>query len=184
VRIGIAASCIGIALSFSATAAEMHGPSKEQLRRGEYLSVYGGCNDCHTPKNMTPNGPMPDKSRLLSGHPADANVPPVPAGVLSQDQWVALTNSHFTAWAGPWGVSFAANLTPDKETGMGAWTRDQFIKSMRTGKHFGVGRPILPPMPWFNVAALTDRDLTALFDYLQSIKPIRNKVPDPVPPPK
>ena len=180
----IAASCIGIALAFSASAAETHGPSKEALRRSEYLSVYGGCNDCHTPKNMTSNGPMPDKSRLLSGHPADAKVPPIPPGVISPAQWVALTNGDFTAWAGPWGISFAANLTPDKETGMGAWTRDQFIKSMRTGKHFGVGRPILPPMPWFNVAALTDRDLTALFDYLQSVKPIRNKVPDPVPPPK
>ena len=64
-----------------------------------------------------------------------------------------MTNGHVTAWAGPWGVSYAANLTPDKRTGIGAWTADQFIKTMRTGKHLGVGRPVLPPMPVEAVAA-------------------------------
>ena len=93
-----------------------------------------------------------------------------------------MTNDELTAWAGPWGVSFAANLTPDKATGLGTWTADQFIKSMRTGKHMGVGRPILPPMPVQNFAALSDADLTALFAYLRSIKPIPNQVPAPLPP--
>jgi hypothetical protein len=53
---------------------------------------------------------------------------------------------------------------------------------MRTGKHLGVGRAILPPMPWPGVAALTDEDLKALFAYLQSLKPISNLVPQPIPP--
>lgn len=154
----------------------------QQVRRGEYLSNFGGCNDCHTPKMMTPKGPVPDAARLLSGHPAGAQLPPVPPGVLGPNQWGALTNNDLTAWAGPWGVSYAANLTPDKVTGIGTWTVDQFIKAMRTGKHLGVGRPILPPMPVASLAALTDADLRALFAYLRSTKPVANQVPQPNPP--
>ena len=155
-----------------------------QIKRGEYLTTFGGCNDCHSPKVMTPNGPAPDKTRLLSGHPADAQLPPIPPGVVgpAPNQWTALTNSHLTAWVGPWGTSFAANLTPDKATGLGGWTADQFIKTMRTGKHLGVGRPILPPMPWFDVAVLSDADLKAIFAYLRTLKPVSNAVPAPVAP--
>ena len=92
-----------------------------------------------------------------------------------------VTTPDLIAWAGPWGVSFAANLTPDP-TGLAAWTAELFIKTMRTGKHFGMGRDILPPMPWFNLAPMTDDDLKTMFAYLQAIKPIRNEVPPPVPP--
>jgi hypothetical protein len=108
-------------------------------------------------------------------------VPEVPEGVLRPDGWFALTNAHLTAWAGPWGVSFAANLTPSP-SGLGKWTVDDFIKAMRTGKHVGASRPILPPMPWFNLQPLTDRDLRAIFAYLRSLKPIDNQVPQPMPP--
>ncbi|MEJ2175009.1 MAG: hypothetical protein P8Y76_08880 [bacterium] len=80
------------------------------------------------------------------------------------------------------GISFAANLTPDQETGLGGWTAELFIATMRTGKHFGVARPLLPPMPWFSLAVLSDRDLKAVFAYLMSVKPIRNQVPQPRPP--
>jgi hypothetical protein len=79
-------------------------------------------------------------------------------------------------------VSFTANLTPDKATGLGHWTVDQFIKTMRTGKHLGTGRNLLPPMPWQDVAVLTDRDLRAVFAYLQTVPPIVNAVPQPIPP--
>jgi len=166
------------------TALAQTGAGKPALKRGEMLSVFGGCNDCHTPKIMTAQGPAPDQSRLLSGHPANAPLTPIPQGVIgtNPNQWAALTNGDLTAWAGPWGVSFAANLTPDKATGLGNWTEDQFTKTMRTGKHLGAGRPILPPMPWFNVAVLSDADMKALFGYLRSIKPIENLVPQPIPP--
>ncbi len=174
-------ACI-ILLAAQPALAQTKGAGKEKMSRGEYLAMYGGCSDCHTPKIMTPNGPANDASRLLSGHPANAQVPAVPAGVLGPTQWAAMTNNDFTAWAGPWGVSFAANLTPDTATGLGGWTADQFIKTMRTGKHLGVGRPLLPPMPWFDVAMLTDQDLKALFGYLKSVKPISNPVPQPIPP--
>ena len=156
--------------------------NKDQIKRGEYLSIIGGCNDCHSPKLMTPKGPVPDPARLLSGHPASAQLPPVPAGVLGPGKWAAMTNDDLTAWVGRWGITFAANLTPDAATGMGAWTADQFIQTMRTGKHLGVGRPILPPMPVAALAKASDADLKALFAYLKSLKPIQNQVPAPIPP--
>ena len=154
----------------------------ERVKRGEYLVGFGGCNDCHTPKRMTDKGPVPDPAKLLSGHPASAKLPAIPAGVIAPDQWAALTNGDLTAWVGPWGVSFASNLTPDKNTGLGSWTDEMFIKTMRTGKHLGVGRDILPPMPWFSLAGLSDDDLKAVFAYLQSIQPISNQVPQAIPP--
>jgi mono/diheme cytochrome c family protein len=156
--------------------------ASSDVKRGEYLVNFGGCNDCHTPKTMTPKGPEPDMTRALSGHPSATQVPPVPADALGPGKWMAVTNGDLSAWGGPWGVSFAANLTPDKRTGLGDWTVDQFIRTMRTGKHLGVGRDILPPMPWFSLAVLTDADLRAIFAYLRSIKPIENQVPAPIPP--
>jgi mono/diheme cytochrome c family protein len=151
-------------------------------KHGEYLVGFGGCNDCHTPKIMGPKGPVPNPAKLLSGHQADANLPDLPQGLFAPGKWGGITNSDMTAWVGGWGTSFAANLTPDKATGTGAWTEDVFIKAMRTGKHLGTGREILPPMPWFSLAALTDQDLKDIFAYLHSVKPIVNKVPVPVPP--
>jgi mono/diheme cytochrome c family protein len=153
----------------------------KDVHRGELLAEFGGCHDCHTPKVMTPRGPQPDTSRLLSGYASHAALPAVPQGVIGPTQWGALATNDLTAWAGPWGISFAANLTPDV-TGLGPWTDQDFIRTMRTGKHLGVGRALLPPMPWFNVATLTDEDLKALFKYLKSLKPISNQVPQPVPP--
>ena len=152
-----------------------------EARRGEKRVALGGCHDCHTPKVMTPKGPQLDTSRLLSGYPSQTSLPAVPPGIIGPTQWGALTTNDLTAWAGPWGIAFAANLTPDV-SGLGPWTAQEFIQTMRTGKHLGVGRALLPPMPWFNSAALTDKDLKALFAYLKSLKPISNQVPQPVPP--
>jgi mono/diheme cytochrome c family protein len=149
------------------------------VKRGEYLVTVGGCNDCHTPWKMGPRGPEQDLSRLLSGHPEGLAMPAAPQ---VSPPWGGVVAATFTAWAGPWGTSFTANLTPDPETGMGKWTEQNFIEAMRTGRHQGRGRPILPPMPWPNMAKMTDQDLKATFAYLQSIPPIRNRVPDPIPP--
>ncbi len=152
-------------------------PSKA-VARGEYLVRITGCNDCHTPFAMGPQGPAPDMSRMLSGHPETMKLPPPPA---AQGPWIAASSATNTAWAGPWGVSYAINLTPD-ETGMGTWTEKMFIDAMRTGKHMGRGRPILPPMPWGNVAAMTDEDLKSVYAYLKSIPAIKNATPEPTPP--
>jgi mono/diheme cytochrome c family protein len=156
------------------------GPvSRPLVERGEYLVRFGGCSDCHTPKRMTAHGPEDDLNRFLAGHPGDAPLPPPPT--LPPGPWFA-TTAGLTAWAGPWGVSYAANLTPDTNTGMGLWTEEMFLKAMRTGRHYGVSRDILPPMPWQGLARLTDEDLKAIYAYLRSIRPVKNRVPYPLPP--
>lgn len=152
----------------------------ELISRGEYLVEFGGCHDCHTPKKgFNEQGPIFDEARMLSGHPADEQIP----AVDTTSSWIH-SNMALTAWTGPWGISYAANLTPDGATGLGNWTEEIFMKAMREGKHMGYGRPILPPMPWFSVRNLTDQDLKAVFSYLKSVKPISNKVPEPVSPDK
>ena len=156
--------------------------TKSLIERGRYLVVLGGCNHCHSPKVFGPNGPMVDTTKILSGSPASNPVLTVGEGVLGPEKWGALTTNDLTTWAGPWGVSFSRNLTPDKETGIGSWTEAMFIKALRTGKDMGEGRPILPPMPWEDIGKSTDSDLKAMFAYLKSLKPIHNPIHDPIPP--
>lgn len=150
----------------------------DRLQRGKYLVTVAGCNDCHTPFVMGPNGPEPDMSRMLSGHPESVQLPPAPA--LPAGPWNALIAETNTAYSGPWGVSYTANLTPDAETGLGKWTARMFIETIRTGRHQGRGREILPPMPYAMYKHFTDEDMQSIFAYLQSIPPVRNKVPDPI----
>jgi cytochrome c553 len=151
----------------------------QQIARGKYLVDIMGCHDCHTPMKLGPNGPEPDMARALSGHPENVAVPPatLPAGYL------ALIGATFTSFTGPWGTSFTRNLTPDKETGLGDWTVDEFIATMKSGRERGKGRPVLPPMPVQNLKALSDADIRSLFAYLQSLPAIKNRTPQPVEPP-
>jgi hypothetical protein len=130
---------------------------------------------------MGPNGPEPDMTRMLSGHPQDADLPAPPS---LAGPWVMAAAATNTAWSGPWGVSFTANLTPDPETGLGRWTQRNFTETIRTGRHLGRGRQVLPPMPIPMYRNFTDADLEAIFAYLQSIPPVRNQVPEPLPPPE
>jgi len=154
--------------------------AQAQVERGQYLVTVGGCNDCHTPLKMGPKGPEPDTARMLSGHPESF---PIAEGVKpASNTWMMTAAASGTAFSGPWGVSFAANLTPDQNTGLGIWTEDMFIRTVRTGRHMGVSREILPPMPWFNVGAMNEEDLKSVYAYLRSIRPIHNRVPDPLPP--
>ncbi len=81
----------------------------------------------------------------------------------------------------PWGVSFTANLTSDKETGIGSWTKQNFIQTIRTGRHLGRGRQILPPMPVPVYQNFSDEERGRYFLYLQTIPAIRNRVPAPLP---
>ena len=130
--------------------------NNEVVNRGRYLVEFAGCSECHTPLKMGPNGPEEDTERLFSGHPQDAILPP------------------------PWGISYGSNLTSDPDTGLGAWDRDQFVAALKTGQHLGMGRDILPPMPHYRT--VTDEDLEAMFAYFMTVPPIKNEVPDPVPP--
>ena len=155
--------------------------SADPVERGRYLVTIAGCDDCHTPFVVGPEGPHPDMTRRLSGHP-EVLVMDAPPALAGAWMWVgAATN---TAFAGPWGVSFAANLTPDENTGLGIWTEEMFIGALRTGKHMGQSRPIAPPMPWPAYGQMTDEDLKAVFAYLRTIPPIVNRVPDYQPPPE
>jgi mono/diheme cytochrome c family protein len=146
--------------------------------RGKYLVTILGCGDCHTPKKMGPNGPEPDDTRMLAGY-VEEKLPPAPA---PSGPWIVSMTGQLTAFAGPWGISYAKNLTPDEITGIGTWSEETFAKALRTGKHMGVSRPILPPMPWNWYANMTDSDLKAVYAYLRTIPPIRNPQPEPAPP--
>ncbi len=155
-------------------------PDRGSVARGRYLIAIMGCNDCHTPLKMGANGPEPNTARLLSGHPQDLKMPaPVDLG---KGPWVWQGSESNTAFAGPWGVTYATNLTPDPNTGLGIWTEDLFVRAMRTGKHFGTSRPILPPMPWEAYRNATDEDLKSIFAYLRTVAPVKNLVPDYQPP--
>ena len=171
----VGVTAVSVSLVFvDATAPQPAAPSA--IERGKYLVKLAGCSDCHTPLKFGPQGPEPDLSRYLSGHPDDAELPAPPD--LNVGPWFAAT-AGMTAWSGPWGISYAANLTPDEMTGLGIWTPEMFLRAMRTGRHMGEGREILPPMPWQNLAQLADDDLLAIHAYLRSLPPIRNAVPEP-----
>jgi hypothetical protein len=158
--------------------------SKEmRIEKGKLLVDAHGCNNCHSPKIMTANGPVPDTTRLLSGSVGPITSLDFDPKIVAKGKWI-VARGDFTAFVGPWGISYTANLTPDKESGLGDWTEDIFIKALRTGKHIGEGRPILPPMPWEEFAKLKDEDLKDIFIYLQSLKPIKNVVTDPETPDK
>jgi mono/diheme cytochrome c family protein len=161
---------------------EIVKPTGEQLiQRGEYLVTTMGCNDCHSPKKMGPHGPMIIDSLILSGYPADRPLPKVDVKTI-KNGWVLL-NEDLTAAAGPWGVSFAANLTSD-QSGIGNWTEENFKRALKEGKFKGLerSRTLLPPMPWANFVNISDEDISAIFAYLKSTKPVRNAVPMAIPP--
>lgn len=158
-----------------------YGGFESQVKWGEHLVLVGGCGDCHTPKKMTQMGPEDDSTLLFSGHPAQQPLPDF-------DRTIAETKGLFvtqtlTSWIGPWGVSFAANISSDT-TGIGVWKEEQFIKAMREGLFKGLAgsRMMLPPMPWPSLKHMTDDELKAIFSYLKSTKPIPNVVPAALPP--
>ncbi|MDD2792209.1 MAG: diheme cytochrome c-553 [Sediminibacterium sp.] len=151
--------------------------SKDSLvQRGKYLVEVIGCGDCHTPKVMTPMGPVPDTALLLSGHRQN-----LPEQEISQDAfkkgWV-LFNGENTSLATPGFISYASNLTSDS-TGIGSWSFEQFKTALQKGKWKGLenSRPLFPPMPWQNFAKLKEEDVRAIYEYLQSTRPVKNQPP-------
>lgn len=175
------AAAIVSATPARAQAADEPGMTAEKAARGQYLVSTSGCMDCHTPMKMGKDGrPEFDLSRMLSGHPETLKMPPAP--VLPEGPWLVVSSATNTAFSGPWGVSFTANLTPDRDTGLGDWTVRDFVATIRTGRHMGRGREILPPMPIPVYSNFTDSDLEAIFAYLRTLPPITNRVPEPRPP--
>jgi hypothetical protein len=155
-------------------------PAQTPVQRGAYIVAAGGCNDCHTPWQIGASGqPEPDMTRALSGHPENMKMG-APPKVDPASGWLWGGAGSNTAFYGPWGISYAANLTSDQNTGLGIWTEDMFIRAIREGKHMGTSRPILPPMPWPAFRNYNDDDLKAIFAYLKTVPAISNHVPDPV----
>ena len=146
------------------------------VQKGEYLVNLGGCNDCHSPKEMGPQGPQVIKSTMLSGYPSNREIMQGDPAVLKQG-WILFV-PDLTSASGPWGVSFAANLTSD-QSGIGNWTEENFIRALKEGRYKGIAnsRMLLPPMPWQNFANVTEDDIKAIFAYLKSIPPVSNVVP-------
>lgn len=169
---------------------------------GRSIIATSACPDCHTPKlfggtqeNIDAReclfvNPIAgcvlrfDEDRWMAGHPEEAGVPDSLAYAPSADPggWGAMATNHLTAWGGPWGISFGANLTPDQETGIGSWTEEVFIAALRTGKHQGEGRDLMPPMPWLPIGDKSERELKGMYAYLMSLPPVSNAVPEPIPP--
>lgn len=154
---------------------------ENEVDRGKYLVGIMGCNDCHSPKRLGENGPEIIPELMLSGYPSDRPVVTFDSEMIKEG--FPMFYPDLTAAAGPWGISFAGNLTPD-ETGIGNWTEDQFKKALTEGLFKGLdnSRMLLPPMPWVNYAEMKDEDIQAIFAYLKSIKPVENLVPAPVSP--
>jgi hypothetical protein len=150
----------------------------ELIKRGEYLVSTIGCDDCHSPKTMGPMGPEIIPELRLSGYPSGRPLQKPDSHVVKQG-WI-LFGQDLTSAVGPWGVSFAANITSDP-TGIGNWKEEQFIKALREGKWKGLdnSRPLLPPMPWFVYKNMTDDDLKSIFAFLKSTRPVENLVPVP-----
>ena len=143
------------------------GPAgADPIARGKFLTEVLACGDCHTPKG--PDG-KPDMAYYMAGHRAS-------------DRWAAWNDSLWdagmgmivapagTAFSGPWGTTFARNLTPDRTTGIGGWNDEAFIYNLREGT-------LKPPMPALAYGNLSDDDLKAIFAYLHSLPPVRNLVP-------
>ena len=121
-----------------------------QVARGQYLTSVIPCTDCHTPGTFLGK---PDMTRYLGGSEVGFEVPGL-------------------------GVFYAPNLTPDKETGLGSWTKEQITKAITTGKRPD-GRILAPSMPVASFKNLTHSDALAIAAYLKTLPPIKNKVPGP-----
>ncbi|MGI9533822.1 MAG: c-type cytochrome [Thermodesulfobacteriota bacterium] len=149
-----------------------------EIKMGKIMTEEFGCVDCHSPKIIVKDQIMIDEKKIFSGHPQDNVLPDFPPELVAPGKWRGLYTSSMTAWGGPWGITYSANLTPDKETGIGNWSEENFMSVIKLGIHSSLSRKMLPPMPWNEVARLGDDELRAIFAYLKSLKPIKNKVPE------
>ncbi len=178
-RIAVAAVSVSVLTAVVSVAAQQAPPGPPSLRtaeRGKYLVTVHDCQGCHTPTDGNGN---PDRTRMLSGHPQTIKIATAP-DLKNDGVWTTAISRTNTAWAGPWGVTFTTNLTPDKLTGIGTWTERMFVTAIKNGRHAGSGRAIQPPMPWKTFATLSDDDLRAIYAYLRTVQPIVNKVPPPL----
>ncbi len=149
-RVSLRLSLVTVILALFATTPAQSQTSRVELARGKYLVQFGGCIDCHTPGYFFGK---PDMSKALAGSEVGFEIPEL-------------------------GVFYGPNLTPDKETGLGKWSKAQIVTALQKGTRPD-GRVLAPIMPWRAFASLTKRDAEAIAAYLQSLPAIKNKVPGP-----
>lgn len=125
----------------------------ERLARGRYLTLgVLGCENCHSRKDWSKHGA------------------PVVPGTEFAGQLLAGLITGFP------GVPTVPNITPDRETGGGDWTDDEFARAIREGiKHDG--STLFPMMPYSEYRGLSDEDVAAVVVYLRSVPAVRNAVP-------
>lgn len=160
------------------------GGFDSQVKWGERLVFVGGCHDCHTPKKMGEHGPENDMSLMLSGHPAQ--MPGTDFDAKEAAKKGLILTQTFTSWTGPWGVTYAPNLTSDS-TGIGGWKEEQFIKCLKEKKWMGLDntRPLMPPMSMMPATEMSEDELKAIFAYLKTTPAVKNIAPQAelLPPP-
>jgi hypothetical protein len=156
--------------------------SPERLEIGQAVVEGWNCSFCHTPQIEGPDGKLiSDPKRFMSGHPADEEVPTVPDMIITSPEWMEfLDNLDSTVWATDDMLVFSANLTPDNETGIGNWTEVEFVETIREGRHRGIERRIKYPMPWRELSELSDEELISVYEYLMTLEPVNNKVPESI----
>src|ERR1700722_15726620 len=135
------------ALAANAPLASFAFAEDGQVARGHYLVTIAGCSDCHTPGALLGS---PDMKRYLGGSDVGFAIPGA-------------------------GVFVGENLTPDKTTGLGAWSDAQIIAAFRTGKT-PEGRELSPVMPYPALSHLSDTDAQAIVAFLKSLPPVNNQV--------
>lgn len=122
-------------------------PRSDKVAYGAYLAgPLGHCMECHTPMTKPP----------------------------MRDYGTKMGAGGFP-FHGPWGESIAANLTPDKETGLGNWTDAQIKKAITDGVSAN-GAKLRPPMPFGYYKNISNEDMDAIVAYLRSLKPVKNAV--------
>ncbi len=167
---------MSLALLMSVLVACGESAKESRIARGKYLVETMGCGDCHS-SHGPDHKPVPGME--FAGHLASQPLPTwTPA--MMEGHAAATMHPSMTAFAGPFGVSVAPNLTPCPETGIGELTAAALIESWRTGKHWKFDRPVLPPMPVPFYRNLTDEDVTAIHAYLMSRPPVHNRAPDSI----
>ncbi len=152
-----------------------------KIKFGELLAEEYGCVNCHSPKIVTNGQILIDEEKIFSGHPQNNILPDFPPELVSPGKWKGLYTADMTAWGGPWGISYASNITPDKKTGIGELSLESFISVLSLGIHSSLTRKIMPPMPWNEISRLNEQELEAIYQYLNTVKPVRNKVPESKP---
>ena len=147
-------------LLFTKLGVQMHRPAvnvaapdpKDRLAYGRYLVRIAACNDCHS---LADQGPRPESDPLyLAG-----------SEVAFEDPGL--------------GSTYARNLTPDRDTGLGNYDAASIRQALRTGRRLD-GKRMAPPMSVMipHVSGLTDEDLDAVVAYLQSVPAARHKIPE------